>query len=177
MKGSPSRDSLRSEVVWHAKSVGGILAVVAAMIGMTASIGGEWVKSHAVWIVIVGGHWVAILHLLRWLFERECPAYYDSPTVRSTLREHDLLIVEPSPWLGYGVATSVFVAQDDLELLVCTGRVVNVQLNDLVQIEIDAAGAGMQSEDHVWQALKEKRGSLIIRPGLDPRSFPDDRLR
>ena len=173
MNGSLSRDSLRSKVAWHAKSVGGTLAVVGAVIGMVVFVGGESVKSNAGVIVAIGCHWVVLVHLAWCLLQHECPTYYGNPTVRNALRKRELLIVEPSPWLGYGVATSVFVAQDDLELLVCTGRVVNVQLNELVQIEVDSGSAGMESADEVWQVLENERNSLIIRPGLDPRSFPE----
>lgn len=173
MNGARSQDSLGLKVVRHAKSLGAIFAAIAAAIGLVLVVGGESIEPYTWIILTLGVHWVVLLHLAHRLLEHECPMYYGSPRVRSALRGDRLLIVERSPWLGYGVATSVYVSQADLERLVCTGWVVNVQQNDLVQIEIDSGGTGMQDEDDLWQVLEHQRESLIIRPGLDRRSLSE----
>ena len=167
----------RSRVVWHAKSFGGALAVVAGVITL-AFLSLEWVQGRIGWIVLLGVHWTFILHFARCMLEHQCPTYFGNPKVRSVLRDDHLLIVERSPWLGVGVSTSVYAVEDELERLVCTGQVINVQLNDLVQIRVAPTTAGMTCWKDIWSALDSQHAdSLIIRPGLHPGSFADDRLQ
>ncbi len=167
-----------SKVVWHAKGIGGALAVVASMLAIAAAFSLEWIEERIEWIAFLGVHWVLIFHLARCVLEYDCPTYFGNPRVKKVLRDDHLLIVERSPWLGVGVAISVYIVEDQLERLVCVGEVINVQLNDLVQIKVAPTKEGMQCWKDIWNALdKQQMDSLIIRPGLHPGIFADDRLQ
>ena len=166
-----------SKVVWHAKGIGGAFAVVASILAISV-VSSEWVEERIELIVLFGVHWVVILHLARCILEYDCPTYFGNPRVRKVLRDDHLLIVEHSPWLGVGVATSVYIVEDQLERLVCVGEVINVQLNGLVQIKVALTPEGMQCWQDIWNALdKQQMDSLIIRPGIHPGIFADDRLQ
>lgn len=168
----------RSKVVWHAKSIGGALAVVASILAIAAAFSFEWIQERIEWIALLGLHWALILHLARCILEYDCPTYFGNPRVKKVFRDDRLLIVERSPWLGVGVPTSVYIVEDQLERLVCVGEVVNVQLNDLVQIKVALTTEGMQCWKDIWSALeKQQMDSLIIRPGHHPGIFADDRLQ
>ena len=166
-----------SKVVWHAMGFGGALAVVAAIVGL-AALSLDWVEERIEWIALLGLHWALIFHLIRSILEYDCPTYFGNPRVKRVLRDDHLLIVERSPWLGVGVATSVYIVEDKLERLVCVGEVINVQLNDLVQIKVALTTKGMQCWKDIWKALdNQQMDSLIIRPGLHPGILTDDRLQ
>ena len=167
-----------SKVLWHAKSIGWALAAVASILAFASAFSLEWIEERIEWIAFLGLHWVLILHLARCILEYDCPTYFGNPRVKKVLRDDYLLIVERSPWLGVGVATSVYLFEDQLERLLCVGEVINVQLNDLVQIKLALTTEGMQSWKDIWNALdKQQMDSLIIRPGLHPGIFADDGLQ
>ena len=126
----------------------------------------SWVTGNA-WIVLLfGAQWLAILHLCWHILDHICPSFYDNPKVCKVLRDSRLLIVERAPWLGMDVLIAVYVSEQELEQLVCCGRVVNMQQNDLVQIAVESTGFGVASEDEMWSTLESSRRSILIRPGI-----------
>lgn len=164
---------------WHAKSLGVISAGVASIVAIVglATRNIAWAQEQIGWILLIGIHWVPIIHCVRCLIEHQCPTYYGSPTVRGVFRDGCLLLVEYSSWLGVGISVSIYVAENELERLVCAGEVINVQSNKLVQIKISSSTTGMRYSKDIWSALENQRENLIIRPGLYPRSFEDGGLQ
>ncbi len=171
MKEFLSTEPWRQKLLWHAKGFGGITATVSAIIALAALIS-EWVLDQIEIVALFGVHWVFLVHLSRCILEHQCPTYYSNPKVKHVMKDYGLLIVERSPWLGMGVATSVYTVQGDLERLVCAGHVINIQQNGLVQIKISCTEAGLTHWNDVWNELSSKSAdSLIVRPGLHQEGF------
>ena len=166
-------------ILWHTKRVFATVPFVAAVVGALAALNLPWVEEHFAVIILVGVHWVAIMHLVGHVVVYRCPDYYGSPTVR-TLRDDRLLIVERLAWLGMDVLIAIYVLEDELERLVCIGRVINIQQNDLVQIEVALApnGFGASSEAEIWSTLDgARKDSILIKPGLFLGGLRYDRVR
>ena len=165
MKESRSRDAWRLKLVWHAKGLGSALAVVVAVITLAALVS-EWILDRIEIVALVGMHWVLLAHLARCILEHQCPTYFENPRVKHVMQDYGLLMVERSPWLGVGVATTVYIVQGDLERLVCAGHVINIQQNDLVQIKLSRVGAGLQSWKDIWSELEGQRADSLGRPDI-----------
>jgi hypothetical protein len=143
------------------KALGGIFAFLAATLGVVALfVERASLMSH--WYVLAIHYiYLYLIILLAWFhFETKGSATLSLPRV-ILIYENGILLVEGKDWLGTGVAVAVYVMTNDFEQLICSGEVINVQRNGLVQI---------QTTDPVtddWEeTLKRSKNSLLIRPGI-----------
>lgn len=158
-------ESRRAAVSRQVKALFLTFPFVSALI-YVSDLAMSWVKDNEWMVLLFGAQWLAILHLCWYVVDHRCPSFYDNPSVRKVLRANRLLVVERAPWLGIDVLIAVYVAEQELERLVCCGHVVNIQQNDLVQIQVVSTEFGLTSEDEIWSTLEASRRSLLIRPGI-----------
>ncbi|MDE2792094.1 MAG: hypothetical protein OXI81_16955 [Paracoccaceae bacterium] len=154
-------------VVRHLKAILATIPLVGTVIGLFALWGGEEWRDRYIDLALLNAvYWVFILHLLWEVISHECPQTFRLPQVKAVMRAEHLLIVENSPWLGVGVMATIYVLENDFERFVCTGEVINVQMNDLVQIAARATGQQYASEDEFWTTLERiDRAAILVKPG------------
>jgi hypothetical protein len=77
-----------------------------------------------------------------------------------------LLLVEPSRLLGHGMAVSIYIMQNEFEILIGSGMVQNVQQNLRVQVAVMEAREGT---DAIWDDIMANKAdalkATLIRPG------------
>lgn len=146
------------------------LAILAAAIGALSFLGwwlgDEWRHNYAN-MAVLNGAYISIILMLIWIMITQSPPkFLNIPNIRSIL-DDQIIIVDPSPWLGLGVMTAIYVMEDDFERLICIGEVINVQSNDLVQIKIRIIGEPYSEMDDIMKKLKgTSKKEILIRPGL-----------
>lgn len=160
-------DILRKALLRHAGAVAVILGAVAAIISLYAWRQGEdWRLEYSNLAIVNGIYWILLLYLFWIILSRNAPDFLGVPIVKA-IHDKKILIVDGAPWLSLGVMAAIYVKDGEYERLVCTGEVVNVQTNKLVQIhirdyediynDIEAAGEKLN--------LTSKE-AILIRPGL-----------
>ena len=89
-----------------------------------------------------------------------------SPQVKIYYKNDDLLLVSAKDWLSLFVAVTIYKQEEELERFVCTGQVVNIQKNGLVQLRLDMDRVSADHIDFVHSAIGDgKLASLIVKPG------------
>lgn len=89
-----------------------------------------------------------------------------SPKITAVL-PNGVVLVRDAPWLSMHVSVSVYFLEGEFERLLCSGRVLNVQSNHLVQIELLLDGRGMSSISEVLETLqKNELERVLVKPGL-----------
>ena len=137
----------------------GVLGVV--YIGLVLLFGQVWIDANAL-VIFTHGFYLLLVPPAIWMFRfrPELQSEFRSPTVKAVL-DGGILVTEPCPWMGYRATVSVFKIQDDVEMLVFSAYVLNIQSNKLVQI----------SPTHSWESqvdigqLRASRDKLLIKPG------------
>ncbi|MGY0714825.1 hypothetical protein [Azospirillum argentinense] len=127
------------------------------------------VKAPVAWIVVAAiiplSLVVQLLEAIRWIIlnsKIELPR-----TLRHiSLNGNGVLLAEPSPLLGQGIAVSIYFVDDGFEILIGEGYVLNVQQDNKVQIAVSSPISG--SEDKWGKIQNNKTDALkatIVRPG------------
>lgn len=126
-----------------------------------------WLRQNIGIVLLNAGYLIVICQLVWNRMEHRCPTLFGLPRVRAMRSHDDLLMVERSEWLGIGVPATVFVLENEFERFVCPARVVNIQTNDLVQIQVLEGPTGETSREDIWKTLGSvERGQILIKPGL-----------
>lgn len=143
-----------------------VLAAVASVlgviyIGMTLTLGQSWIDTNANLVFLHGVYWLLIPPAI-WMvrYRPTIQAGFQSPKVKVIL-DNGMIVAEPCEWMAHRTAVSVFKFQDEVEQLVFSAYVVNIQSNKLVQLlPISAEGHGYDVSK-----LREIREKLLIKPG------------
>ena len=166
MKGE-SNHSWREAILRHVRAAPATVALVGTILSLIVlSQSEEWRAQYISLVLINGVYWILILHLSWHIIGHRCPEFFGIPQVKKILRNHELIVVEKSSWLGIGVATTIYVVEDDFERFVCIGEVVNIQHNNLVQIAIRNSETCYNSDDEIWNIFERtNKKFLLVKPG------------
>lgn len=158
---------VRSTLLAHAGALGAAFAFVAALVSVIGWWQGErWRIDHGNLAILNAVYWILILYLLWVLLSRKVPDFLGAPLVKA-IHDKKLLIVDEAPWLSLGVLTAIYVKDGEYERLVCTGEVINVQSNNLVQILIREYEDIYSDIEDVGAKLQHtSKDAILIRPGL-----------
>lgn len=158
---------VRKKVLRHARALAAILATVTAIIAVIGWWQGEdWRVSYSNLAIVNGVYWILLLYLLWIILSRNTPDFLGVPLVKA-IHDKKLLIVDGAPWLSLGVMTAIYVKDGEYERLVCTGEVVNVHTNKLVQIHIRGYEEIYNDIEAVGEKLNQtSKDAILIRPGL-----------
>ena len=151
----------------HAAAVG---TIITFMIGLVSFMGwwfgDAWKSEHGNIAIVHAGYCAVILYLLWFILSRASPNFLGTPVVRA-IHDKSLLLVEGAPWLSLGVMAAIYTKENDYERLVCTGEVINVQTNSLVQVSIREVDEAFGDLEAVEKKLAEiNKEFILIRPGL-----------
>ncbi len=137
----------------------GVLGVI--YIGLSLTLGQDWIDTNAMFVFVNGVYWLLIPPLV-WMvrFRPAAQFGFRSPKVKVIL-EDGKIITEPCEWMAYRTAVSVFKFQDDVEQFVFSAYVFNIQSNKLVQL-VPISSAEV---DFDVGKLKEMKEKLLIKPG------------
>ncbi|MDQ3908386.1 MAG: hypothetical protein M3268_08565 [Acidobacteriota bacterium] len=76
-----------------------------------------------------------------------------------------LLVLEPSVLFSYDSVVTVYYTQDDIELIVGLGRIINIQDNKKIQVLVERVGI---EYEQLWRAITQndisKLRSLRVKP-------------
>gem|GEM_PF-5279744 len=158
---------LRKGVIKHAAAFAAIFAAITALIGLIGWWQGEqWRVAFSNIAVVNGFYWNLIFYLMWILLNRETPDFLGIPIVKA-IHDKRMLIVDGAPWLSLGVLTAIYVKDGEYERLVCTGEVINVQTNKLVQILVREHEDAYEDIDAATEKLAQtSKDAILIRPGL-----------
>jgi hypothetical protein len=166
----------RSTIWWHqavmppnkfkkyASPLSWIIALVIAAWGVPFIIGGEpFRQKYAIMSLIVAVHWIVILWLVWFAFEK-AETFSDLPPVLVFERSIGALITEGRSWMGIGIAVSVYQRVGTIERLICHGVVGNIQQDTKTQIQLIPLDSDEIAE--VYDRVDViSRTDLIIKPG------------
>lgn len=159
-----------------------ILTAVGAGIALLAFSGRGTIQIPAVWLVLIGVMCAIGISVLFDLARRLCRCSNGAlPSVRVARRPEGLyatakaqLFLAPSPLFPYDAIVSVYHVDDDCEVLIGVGSVVNVQENGLVQVIVARTFAAEQ----LWEQIVASNASVLrqlrIKPNLPKRVLTED---
>lgn len=160
----------KANLIKHIKAIAGIVGLGLAILGAVVfSQGDQWREENIGLVWVHGAYWTSIVYLIWIILTRESPDFLGVPRVIKLVRDQEVLLVEQSPWLSLDVLTAVYIVDNDVERFVCVGKVVNVQMNKLVQIELSPDERGDEVREEMWDALNQaEKTSILVKPGLYP---------
>ncbi len=166
-----SHEKFGQNLLRHAKVFAAILGAIVALITIVGWWQGEEFRVEYANVAILNGVYLIIVFYLLWIIiDRRPPDFLGVPVVKA-IHDHKILIVEGAPWLAMGVMTAIYTKEDEYERLVCTGEVVNVQANKLVQIHIRDHEEVFNDVKTVADKLEAmSKDSILVRPGLFRRN-------
>ena len=152
----------------HAIAIFAITSFIGVVIGLLSFWYGEDLSRQRIEFILINGlYWIVILYLIWWKNSHSCPDYFGLPKVKKFLSGERLLIVENAPWLGMGVFTTIYVVEDNVEKLVCVGKVINVQINDLVQILVQQNDLGYPTENDILEVFERTNSrKILVKPAI-----------
>lgn len=118
----------------------------------------SWLSSNR---LFVGTHAIYLSILLFMVFllsekPRETPLAL--PKVK--LVNEQYLLTEKVNWMSIGTSVSIHLLEGEFEILKATGKVTNIQQNDLVQIElVEIAGT-------IADEISKNREKILVKPGM-----------
>ncbi|MBB3568722.1 hypothetical protein [Rhizobium sp. BK491] len=162
-----NQEAVRKAVIRHAGAFAAIFAATTALIGIIGWWQGEqWRVTYSNIAILNGVYCILILYLLWIILSHDTPDFLGVPVVKA-IHDKKLLIVEGTPWLSLGVMTAIYIKDGEYERLICTGEVVNVQTNRLVQILVRENDDVFGDIDAATEKLAQTaKGAILIRPGL-----------
>ena len=111
-------------------------------------------------------YWNLCFYLIWLILKKPTEAYLVSPKIKNVLPS-GIVLVKNAPWLSMHVSVAVYVLEGEFERLICIGRVLNVQSNHLVQIELVQDSRGMINLSEVVVALQQAdKEKILLKPGL-----------
>ncbi len=142
-----------------------VLAGTSSVLGagyvfMLLTLGQLWVDSNASVIFAHALYWLLLPPVI-WMvrFRPSDRSGFRSPRVKIILPD-GVIITEPCEWMGYRTSVAVFKLQDDVEQLVFSAYVSNIQQNKMVQLMQISGG-----RDVDVSKLNEIRDKILIKPG------------
>ena len=160
-------DELKKSVLRHGAVAGGIVMFMLGIVSFFGWwFGDTWRAGYANIATVNAIYLSVILYLLWFILSRSSPDFLGTPVVRA-IHDKSLLLVDGAPWLSLGVMAAIYTKENDYERLVCTGEVINVQANRLVQVSIREVDHAFGDLEAVEKKLAEiNKDSILIRPGL-----------
>jgi hypothetical protein len=69
-----------------------------------------------------------------------------------------IILIEPSALLGQNMAASIYSIEDEFEILIGDGYVVNVQRDERIQVAVTSFVSGTEA---IWERLTENRAEAL----------------
>jgi hypothetical protein len=140
--------------------------VIAAIVGVIVLWKGEaWRAQYINWCLMHGIYLTIIIYLMWMLIKSSNSERFPLPKIK-TLRDEGIIVTDYCNWLGVRVAVSIFVLDDRFEQFLCSGEVINIQQNGLVQIRLFHPTERIDVADLI-SALKSKNSeNVLIKPAV-----------
>jgi hypothetical protein len=170
-----------SERIWKAilKSWGSVFAIVSLISSFLLYFlvpDTDTIKVNA-FLVTVFAAFAIIVFLLRALYDANLDAEINLPKIRKVLKPPNsyekasaLLLVDPSALLSHDSSVTLFMLEDDYELLVGVGVVINIQNDKKVQVALFKNEDSQQLVDQLKENKKHDLERLVLKPSV-PRAF------
>ncbi|MTJ05900.1 MAG: hypothetical protein FH759_14620 [Sediminimonas qiaohouensis] len=136
----------------------GLVAGVVAMIALFA--GDKWFQVNKHLTLAHAIYWVIILFLLYIISTKPEPSGLPLPKVK-LVRDNGHILIENSNWLSVGTMCAIYLLEGDFEVLQCTGQVINIQEDGLVQVITQPING-----NNYVQQLKENKDAILVKPGV-----------
>lgn len=133
--------------------VGGVLSLVSLFAP------DNWLDDHKVLIGTHAFYWILLLFGIFLYIQKPIETELALPSVKF-IRDNKILLTENANWLSVGTMVAVYLKEDEFEIRKSTGKVINIQQNDLVQIELS------DTDQTITTELKENRQNILIKPGV-----------